>query len=106
MIRVRGNSAKSKVILDEEFDKIVLTHTLTQRTFTQEDFECTYRGGLYYTAFLDFTGYPVGEYKYVTYLGESRVQSGVLVIEPFDEEEKVVQTKKPQLEKTIIEYNG
>lgn len=105
MIRVRGTT-KAKVLLDEEFDELVLIHTLTQKVSDMKDLEPTTRGGLYWSVLCDFSGLQVGEYKYTAKLGGDRVQSGILVIEPFDEDEKVVQVKKAKPTKTIVAYHG
>lgn len=91
MLIIRGNSTKSRISLDEDFDKIVLVNTLTHEEKVFEDLDPVVRGSLYHQVLLDFTGLILGEYKYTSYLDNQKVQSGILIIEPFDEEEAPVQ---------------
>lgn len=105
MIKIQGNSTKSRIYLDEEFDEIVIQNTLTEEKTTFSDLDPTNRG-LYYQTLLDFSGLRLGEYKYIAYLGGRRVQSGLLVIEPFDESEEPVQYVSPNLTKDIITYQS
>ena len=106
MIIIRGNSTKSRISLDVDFDSFLLMNTLTQEYTSFPDVIPTNRGGLYYQALLDFTGLEFGEYKYVATKHGTVVQYGLLVIEPFDEYEEPVQVIVPELEKKIITYTN
>lgn len=105
MVIIKGNSTKSRINLDVDFDTLELMHTLTQDKHVLE-VSTTYRGGLYYQALLDFTGLEVGEYKYVAKLDDKIVQTGLLIIEPFDESEEPVQVVTPDLSKKVITYQN
>lgn len=105
MVIIRGNSAKSRVKLDVDFDELVLTNTLTGAKKVFDDFD-TRGTGLYHAALLDFTGLQVGEYKYQAKLYSRVVQNGLLTIEPFDEEEEPVQVITPEMERTVIAYQN
>lgn len=106
MVIIRGNSTKSRVYLDVDFDTLEIVHTLTQKPTTLSEVSTTNRGGLYYQALLDFTGLEVGEYKYTAKLGSKVVQTGLLIIEPFDESEEPVQVVTPNLTRNIITYQN
>lgn len=106
MIKIKGNSTKSKIYLDEEFDEITLQNTLTEDIRVFSDLTPSYRGGLYYLVMLDFSGLELGEYKYEATLKGKRVQTGLLVIEPFDESEEPVQIVTPNLSRDIITYQS
>ena len=105
MVIIRGNSSKSRVKLDVDFDELVLTNTLTGARKVFEDFD-TRGSGLYHAALLDFTGLQVGEYKYQAKLLNRVVQNGLLIVEPFDESEEPVQIVTPEMEKTVITYQN
>lgn len=105
MVIIRGNSAKSRVKLDVDFDELVLVNTVTGKKKVFEDFD-TRQGGLYFSAMLDFTGMEVGEYKYQAKSLSHVVQNGLLIIEPFDEEEEPVQVITPEMERTVIAYQN
>lgn len=106
MVIIRGNSSKSRVTLDVDFDSLVLENTVTGDTHTFEEIETTHRSGLYYRSLIDFSGLELGEYKYLAYLGERVVQSGLLTIEPFDESEEPVQVITPVQTRKIITYQN
>ena len=106
MVIIRGNSTKSRINLDVDFDNLLLRNTLTQEEINFPDIITSYRGGLYYQAFLDFTGLEFGEYKYEASLEGKVVQYGLLTVEPFDEEEEPVQVVVPELERNIITYKN
>lgn len=106
MIVIYGNSTKSRINLDTDFDTLVLEHTLTHRTFTFEDLQTTYRGGLYYRVMIDFSGLELGEYKYQAKKNSKVVQSGLLDLRPFDKDEEPVQVVVPEVEREIITYKG
>ena len=105
MVIIRGNSTKSRVKLDVDFDELVLVNTLTGFRKVFDDFD-TRESGLYHSALLDFAGMQVGEYKYQAKLNSRTVQNGLLIIEPFDEEEEPVQVITPDMARTVIAYQN
>ena len=105
MIIIRGNSSKSKVKLDVDFDELILTNTVTGARKVFRDFD-TRSSGMYYSVLLDFTGFQVGEYKYQARILDKTVQNGLLIVEPFDEEEEPLQVVTPSMEKTVITYQN
>ena len=105
MIVVRGNSTKSRILLDCDFDEFTIVNTLTGSKKVYKDL-IPRESGLYYSVLLDFTGLKVGEYKYTAKLGIKTMQTGLLVVQPFDEEEEPVQVVSPTLEKEVITYQN
>lgn len=106
MIQIRGNSSKSKVTLDTQFDSIILVNTLTKDSREFSDLDSFPYGRLYFRALLDFTNLELGEYKYTAYLSGKEVQTGLLTILPFDEEEEPVQYISPEMTETVITYQN
>ena len=105
MIVIRGNLGKSPFTLDVDFDEVVIVNTLTQVSKSFEDLVPSSRG-MYSKCLLDFTDLELGEYKYYALSSGSTVQTGLLQIVPFEEEDEVVQYITPTLSRSIVTYQN
>lgn len=105
MIVIKGNSGKSPFTLDVDFDEVVIVNTLTQASSSFSDLIPSSRG-LYRKCLLDFSGLEIGEYKYFALSSGVCVQTGLLTIEPFEDEDRVVQYVTPKLAREIVTYQN
>lgn len=106
MIVIYGNSSKSRINLDTDFDTFTLENTLTQKVVTFTDLTPVWKGGLYYSVVINFSDLELGEYKYQAIKEGKVVQSGLLDLRPFDKDEEPVQVVVPEVEREIITYKG